>query len=52
MKGNGDFDDLFDKIVECSREVNEKINNFGVEVIIDFFRIREDNGKMGFVVGG
>ena len=24
-KGNGDFDDLLDKIAECSREVNEKI---------------------------
>lgn len=24
-KGNGDFDDLLDKIAECSREVNEKL---------------------------
>lgn len=34
-KGNGDFDDLLDKIAECSREVNEKINNPGAEVITD-----------------
>ena len=51
-KGNGDFDDLLDKIAECSREVNEKINNPGAEVITDSLRIREDNGKMGLVVGG
>ena len=51
-KGNGDFDDLLDKIAECSREVNEKINNPGAEVITDSLRIREDKGKMGLVVGG
>ena len=50
-KGNGDFDDLLDKIAECSREVNEKINNPGTEVITDSLRIREDNGKMGLIVG-
>ena len=41
----------FDKIAECSREVNEKINNPGTEVITDSLRIREDNGKMGLIVG-
>ena len=29
-----------------------KINNPGAEVITDSLRIREDNGKMGLVVGG
>ena len=50
-KGNGDFDDLLDKIAECSREVNEKINNPGTEVITDSLIIREDNGKLGIRVG-
>jgi hypothetical protein len=50
-KGNGDFDDVLDKITECSREVNERINNLETEIVTDSLQIEEKNGKMCLLVG-
>ena len=40
------------KSLNVAERSMKKINNPGAEVITDSLRIREDNGKMGLVVGG
>lgn len=48
---NGEFDDVLDKITECSKEVNKLIDNDEIVIASEAYQIKEKNGKVGLEVG-
>ncbi len=50
-KGNGEFDEILDKLAECSKAVNKQIDNCEIVQVVDSLQIIEENGKVGLQAG-
>lgn len=50
-KSNGEFDEILEKLTECSKAVNKQIDNDEIQLITDSLQIIEANGKVGLKAG-
>lgn len=50
-KGNGEFDEILDKIEECSRAINKLIDSDEIKLSTDSIEIVERDGKQGLKSG-